>query len=251
MPETILSTLAGLDPLVVVGLLATSFVASFITVALGIGGGVLLLSIMASLLPVTALIPVHGIIQIGSNFGRVIILSRHIHWPPVIFFALGSALGVALGGVVVVDLPAPFIQIGIGCFVIWSVLSKPPAWLSRNPFLIGSIASFLTMFFGATGVFVANFSKSLNLPRQSYVATQAVLMTLQHFLKVIVFGLLGFAFGPWLLFIAAMIGCGFLGTLAGRMVLVRIAEKTFKQLLNGILLLISLRLLWIGVAALI
>lgn len=251
MTETILGAFASLEPMAVLGLLVASFVASFITVALGIGGGVLLLSIMASLLPAAALIPVHGIIQLGSNLSRVVILARYIHWQPVAIFALGSILGVALGGVVVVDLPAPVIQIGIGCFVIWSVLSNPPKWLSHNPFLIGSIASFLTMFFGATGVFVANFSKSLGLNRQAFVATHATLMTLQHFLKVAVFGLLGFAFGPWLLFIAAMILSGFVGTLAGRLVLVRIAEKTFKRLLNTVLLLVSLRLIWVGVAALI
>jgi uncharacterized protein len=250
MTETILQSLAGLEPLVLLGLLAASFAGSFITVAMGIGGGVLLLSVMASLLPPVALIPVHGVIQLGSNLSRAVILSKHTHWQPVLVFAIGSVLGVALGGAVVIDLPASMIQIGIGCFVIWSVLSKPPAWLSHNPFLVGSIASFLTMFFGATGVFVGNFTKSLNLQRQSFVATHAVLMTLQHFLKVVVFGLLGFAFGPWLLFIALMIASGVLGTLVGRMVLIRIAEKTFRHLLNIILLLISLRLIWIGVVAL-
>lgn len=251
MTETILQSLAGLEPLVLLGLLAASFVGSFITVAMGLGGGVLLLSVMATLLPPIALIPVHGVIQLGSNMNRAMVLVRHIHWQPVLIFAVGSALGVALGGVVVIDLPAPMIQIGIGCFVIWSVLFKPPAWLSRNPFLVGGTASFLTMFFGATGVFVGNFTKSLGLTRQSFVATHAVLMTLQHFLKVVVFGLLGFAFGPWLLFIALMILSGFLGTLAGRMVLIRIAENTFKRLLNAVLFLISLRLIWVGVAGLI
>ena len=41
-------------------------------------------------------------------------------------------------------------------------------------------------------------------------------MTLQHCLKVIAFGLLGFAFGPYLFIIAAMIVSGFIGTLIGK-----------------------------------
>ena len=45
MIETLLAAGTGLDPLVVLGLLAASFVASFITVALGIGGGILSWSI--------------------------------------------------------------------------------------------------------------------------------------------------------------------------------------------------------------
>ncbi len=236
----------GLDPAVVAGLLVSSFVASFITVALGIGGGALLLAIMASLMPPAALIPVHGVIQLGSNAVRAAVMIRHAYWAPFLAFALGSAAGAAVGGVVVFDLPPAAIQIGVGLFVIWSVFARPPAWLSRYPAVTGAISSFLTMFFGATGVFVANFSKSLKLPRQDHVATHAVLMTLQHLLKVVAFGMLGFAFGPWMGFMAAMIVAGFLGTMAGRHVLLRISDVGFKRALDVVLVLISLRLIWSG-----
>lgn len=238
---------AGLEPSVALWLIATSFIGSFISVALGIGGGVLLLSIMATLLPAAALVPVHGVIQLGSNFTRAVMLRRHIYWAPVLIFAVGTAIGVAIGGLVVVDLPASFLQIGIGVFVIWSVLSKPPAWLSRNPILTGGIASFLTMFFGATGIFVANFTKSLNLERHTHVATHAVFMTLQHSLKIVTFAILGFAFGPWIFFIAAMILAGVLGTFFGKFVLIRIPEKIFKRVFNVALVMIALRLIWSGI----
>ena len=236
----------GLEPLTVAGLVATSFVTSLITGALGIGGGVLLLAIMASLLPPAALIPVHGVIQLGSNIFRAIILSPHIDPAPLLGFTLGAFAGVALGGAIAVDLPPAYVQIGVGAFVIFSVLAKPPAWLGRSPWLSGAISSFLTMFFGATGPFVATFVKALNLDRQSHVATHAVLMTLQHALKVLVFGILGFAFAPWAMFLAAMIGSGFLGTLAGRHVLVRMSNRGFKRALDIVLILISLRLIWNG-----
>ncbi len=240
----------GLDTAVFSALLAISFTASFITVALGIGGGVLLLAVMASLLPPAALIPVHGVIQLGSNALRMAVLVRHVHWPPVAMFLVGTVLGVALGGSVAVNLPPGAVMIGVGCFVIWSVLSKPPAWLSRLPVLTGLLSSFLTMFFGATGPFVANFTKSLSLPREAHVASHAAFMSLQHFAKVLVFGLLGFAFGPWLGFLAAMIVAGFLGTLAGRLVLTRLSDRAFKRALDFVLVLISIRLIWLGIASL-
>lgn len=238
----------GFELLALAGLAAASFVASFITVALGIGGGALLLAVMASLMPPAALIPVHGAVQLGSNLFRAALLLGHIHRPPFAAFAAGSAIGVALGGSLVVNLPPAAVQIGVGLFVIWSVLARPPAWLSRVPLLTGGISSFLTMFFGATGVFVANFTKSLNLPRQSHVATHAGLMTLQHLLKIAAFAALGFGFGPWAAFIALMIAAGFLGTVAGRLVLVRISDPGFKRALDVLLILISLRLIWGGLS---
>jgi hypothetical protein len=50
----------------------------------------------------------------------------------------------------------------------------------------------------------------------------------------------GFAFAPWIWFILAM-------TLAGRVLLIRMSDKGFKRALDVILVLISLRLIWVGV----
>jgi uncharacterized membrane protein YfcA len=239
---------ASLDPTTALFLFVASFVGSFITVSMGIGGGAMLLAVMASLIPPVALIPVHGVIQFGSNVNRALVMWRHTFWPPVLSFGIGSIVGVAIGGVIVVDLPPSYVQIGVGLFVIWSVVRKPPAWLTRWPSATGLISSILTMFFGATGVFVSGYVKSLALGREAHVATQAVLMTLQHLLKVIVFGLLGFAFGPWLGFMAVMIATGLLGTLVGRQVLRRMNDAIFGKVLNGILIVLGIRLIWQGMA---
>lgn len=61
---------ADLGSVSVTILLVTSFLTSLISGALGIGGGALLLTVLATLLPPAALIPVHGVIQLGSNVGR-------------------------------------------------------------------------------------------------------------------------------------------------------------------------------------
>lgn len=246
--EMLVNIFNGFMPPVILGLLAASFVGSFITVALGIGGGALLLAVMASLMPTYALIPIHGVIQIGSNLSRFALLRAHVFWPPVASFAVGAAIGVALGGAVVINLSPAMVQIGVGLFVIWSVLLRPPKWMSRHPLFTGTISSFLTMFFGASGVFVANFSKSLNLARQAHVATHATFMVLQHSLKVVVFGMLGFAYGPWIIFILAMVAAGVCGTITGRLVLNKMTDRGFKLALDVILVLVSLRLIWNGMA---
>lgn len=241
---------AGLDPATAVFLFVISFFGSFITVAMGIGGGAMMLAVMATLLPPAALIPVHGVIQFGSNAYRAFVLKEHTFWPPIAAFAIGSLIGVSVGGLIVVDLPPSAVQIGVGLFVVWSVLRKPPKWLTHWPFLTGLLSSFLTMFFGATGVFVAGIVKSHQLGREAHVATHAVMMTLQHLLKIIVFGILGFAFGPWLGFMGVMIASGFVGTLAGRHVLRRMNDVIFGKVLNVILMLLAARLIWQGIAGL-
>lgn len=231
-------------------LMGASFFSSFITAAFGIGGGALLLAIMATLMPPAALIPVHGVVQFGSNAGRMMMLWREVFWAALPWFTLGTVIGAVLGGLVVVELPPQWVQIGIGVFVIYTVLARAPRWFSRWPVITGFISSFLTMFFGATGLFVASFTKSHKLARHAHVATHAGLMTIQHGLKVVVFGFLGFAFADWSGVIAALIAVGLVGTFTGRLVLNRITDARFGWALNALLLLISLRLIWGGISTL-
>jgi uncharacterized protein len=231
-------------------LLGTSFAASFVTVAFGIGGGAMLLAVMATLMPPLALIPVHGVVQTGSNLGRALTTFTHAHWPVVPAFAAGSVLGAGAGGMVAVGIPPALVQIGVGLFIVWSVLASPPRGLRDWPFAVGAFSSFLTMFFGATGPFVATFTRSHALGRHAHVGTHAVLMTVQHAIKTVAFGLLGFAFAPWLGFAAAMIAAGFAGTLAGRLVLNRLGDVRFRRALDVVLLVIAVRLIYGGAMAL-
>lgn len=60
----------------------------------------------------------------------------------------------------------------------------------------------------------------------------------------------GFAFAPWLGLVAAMALAGFVGTLIGRRLLLRLDERRFGRILAAILVLIALRLVWTGGAAL-
>jgi uncharacterized protein len=231
---------------VTLGLLGASFGASFITAAFGIGGGALLLAILATLLPPAALIPVHGIVMFGSNLGRTLIMLPHVTWAIVPAFLGGSVIGVALGGTIAMNIPPEAVLIGVGLFIVWSVFATPPAFVRKWSGLTGAFSSFLTMFFGATGAFIASYVKTLKLGREGHVATHSTLMTIQHVLKTIAFGFLGFAFGPWLPFVIAMIVVGFAGTVAGRLVLTRISDARFYWVLNAILLTLAARLIWSG-----
>ncbi len=227
-------------------LMAVSFIASLITAAFGIGGGVVMIALLASLVPPAALIPVHAVVQVGSNAGRALIMRAHIDWPVWGVFLIGTVVGIAIGGVIVIDLPPALIQIGVGLFILWTIFFKPPAFLRRSAWLAGGVSSVLTMFFGATGPFVSAYLKTRGYDRMRQVAMQGACMTAQHLLKVVAFGVLGFAFGPYLVLIAGLIGFGFLGTIAGRRVLMKIDEARFKFALNAILIVLSLRLIWAG-----
>ena len=220
-----------------------SLVTSFMTAAFGIGGGVVLIVIMALLMPPAALIPVHGIIQLGSNGGRVAIMAKDVVWRPMMPFILGTLIGAIAGGLVAVQLPIWLVQLGLGMFILIVVFTKLPPIQQKYVFAGGIISSFLTMFFGATGNFIAAMVKTMKLDPLPHVATHSMMMTFQHLIKVIVFGIIGFHFAPYWPLIFGRLMSGFVGTLIGRQFLIK-AGNIAKPILNTILALAALRLIY-------
>lgn len=236
-------------------LVVSSFFTSMIMASMGFGGGVLLLSIMASVLPIAALIPVHGVVQLGSNASRVILLRKSVQWPVLVPFLAGSLAGALLGGNLVVTLDDAILRIALALFILYMVWGPKPVFnAARARWLIatgGAISTFLTMFFGATGPFVlAIYSQIFPDNRHHFIATHAAAMIVQHIFKIVTFALLGFAFAPWAGLIAAMIATGFAGTFAGTRLLNHIPEANFRRVFRVLVTLVALHLLWRGLAAL-
>ena len=57
-----------LNWLIYIVIIVTSFVSSFISSIIGFGGGLLMLGVLALFFPGSAIIPLHAIIQLVSNF---------------------------------------------------------------------------------------------------------------------------------------------------------------------------------------
>lgn len=234
-----------------VALILFSAITSFVTAAAGIGGGIMMVAVMAVLMPTHAVIPVHGVVQIGSNGGRTAIMLRNVQWQVMLPFCAGSVVGAAIGGLTVVELPPAILNIGLALFILYSVWAPPLSAPGRFKVIAtGVFSSFLTMFFGATGTFVSAMVKSMRLGRLEHVATHAACMLAQHFIKVIAFGLLGFNYGPYAGLVVIMIASGFLGTVVGKHVLVKMNDVLFHRVLAVMLSLLALRLLYEGVALL-
>lgn len=234
-----------------IGLTVLSYFTSAFTAAFGIGGGVALITVLAQVLPPAVVIPVHGVVQTGSNLGRTWTFRAHVRWSIVRWFALGAVLGVASGSVVLVRLPARALLIALAAFILWSLWA--PKWkasaIGERGFIgVGWLATFLGLFLGATGPIVGAFWNQATLGRHGQVATHAAVMSLVHGFKCIAFGFLGFVFGEWLGLIVAMVASGYLGTLTGRRILGRLPERAFTAGFKWTLTLLALRLLYDGVA---
>ena len=146
------------------------------TATLGIGGGVLLLAVMAGIMPVSALIPVHGLVQLGSNGNRALMTAKHIDWSMLKYFSLGAIVGAFLASFIVVQLPLVIIQFAVAAFILFLVWGSKPRAQEMKPAgrtLAGVVTTLISMFVGATGPLVAAFVHRNNYSKMQITGTFA------------------------------------------------------------------------------
>lgn len=228
-------------------LIAISFLASTISATFGLGGGVAMLIALLSLTPPIIALPVHAIIQIGSNAGRAVMLRSHVMPIIVSWFIPGTLLGVLIGSQIFVNLPTAWLQTILALFILWTIWApkiRTRKITDATYFGVGAITSFGAMFLGATGPLLGAFLSPDRYGRDATVSTHAVCMATQHLVKIVAFGLLGFVIVEWLPLVLAMIVSGLFGTWAGGSALKKIPETTFQILFRSVLSLLALRLLY-------
>ncbi|WP_100642409.1 sulfite exporter TauE/SafE family protein [Alteromonas facilis] len=239
--------LAGLELISAIVLVSASFLGSLLTAAVGVGGGAFLITIMADIVPPLALIPVHGIVQLGSNTSRAVLTRKHTQWSSVGWFLLGGLVATVLSIWLLTNIQLSFIPLIIAIFILWICWGPMPEVGLANTRLGLSVGGLLTtaasMLVGASGPLVSAWLGRKSGDRWAYTANFSTCMALQHSLKIVVFGIAGFAFAEWLLLLAFMIIAGYVGTNVGLKLLGKIPERQFKTLFRWILTLLSIRLI--------
>lgn len=237
---------AGVSPFIALLLIAVSFFTSALTAAFGLGGGVAMLGALAGTVSPSVVVAVHAIVQFGSNIGRAIVQRANVLWPVALRFALGSLIGVVIGAYAFVVIPERLFLALLGLFILFMAwVPKPniPGLDKAGVVIGGAVSAVATMFVGATGPLTNAILKAIGADRKQIVATQAMCMTVQHLLKALAFGFIGFSFRDWLPLVIVMIASGFAGTLLGTRILERMSEATFSFILKWLLTLIGLDLL--------
>lgn len=239
----------GFSPVAAGVTVFASFFTSLLTAAFGLGGGLALLAIMGASLPPAAVVPVHGVAQLGANFSRFFLLRQHAVAAVLGWFALGCLIGAGAGALVFVALPVGLLRIGVGVFVLVMLWGPKPGGFTPGPAsygATGAVGSFLSMFFGATGPIVAAMLSATKFDRMQIVSTHAAAMVIQHGVKTAAFAAIGFAFRDWLPLIAAIVVAGAAGAWVGTKFLKAMPDARFQTGFRAILTAIAIYLMAAG-----
>ena len=227
--------------IILVSVLGTSVLSGVI----GMAGGLLLMGVLVSLLPVASAMIVHGAVQATSNGARWVFLRRHMRWEIVPPYVAGAILVLA-GFAAVTLVPEPGVVLMlIGAFP-WLARAMPAGLVLdvQRPvtaFSCGFVVTAAQLCAGASGPLLDAFFLNSSLNRYQVVASKAFTQTLGHLAKIGYYGVLvgGVADTEieapvWLMAAACLIAV--LGARIGTRLLGRLDEERFRRISGYVIL---------------
>jgi uncharacterized membrane protein YfcA len=223
--------------LVVVTMLGTAFLSG----VFGMAGGLILMGVLLTLLPLPAAMALHAVTQIASNGWRAVLWYRHIHWRSAAGFLCGSVSAFALWALwqYVPGKAVAFLMLGASPFLARMV---PPA-LRADPInpvngaFYGACCMSLLLLTGVSGPLMDTFFLGkARLDRHAVVATKAACQVFGHLAKFLYFGNLIAGAGsvdPLLGGLAVL--ASIIGTSAARPVLERMGDGQYRLWANRII----------------
>lgn len=227
-------------------LLLIAFITSTIAGVVGIGGGMMLIAILPSFLPLNALIPVHGLTQMSSNVSRAFFGYKEVQYQVIPKFLVGSFLGIALFASILSFISLEYVPLFIGVYILlslWSEKFNEKIKRYESYFLAGFFQTGLSIVVGATGPLTMTLLLKDFKDKDKVVATGAALMSITHILKVFVFIYFGFVFFDYLSVIVALIMGAVFGSFIGTKLRHKIDGAKFTLVLKVLLSALALKLI--------
>jgi len=213
-------------------LVVACFVTATVSAILGMAGGVTLLGVMTALLPAPVVVPLHGIVQLGSNWTRTWAFRRHVRWSIFFAFMLPAVVGVGIAASIWAGLELTWFRAWVGAFILFFLvwrrykpdLRNPPIWSYAA---LGLAAGLLAIFVGASGPFLAPFFLRDDFENEEVIATKAICQTWLHLLKIPAFLALSFDYAPYAPMLVGLVVAVIGGTYFGKHLLSRISKDRF------------------------
>ena len=182
-------------------LITAALFTSTLSAMIGMGGGIVLLGLMAILMPQGYLvIALHGMIQLIGNGTRAFIFKDAIKKNIISNYFYGSLIGLSLSGLIVFfliqsfdvetanEISFDYLKPLIGTYILWFLyLRKKQSAKLFNYFSVGIIGGLTSIFIGAVGPLIAPFFLNDKLTKENIIANKAACQIITHLGKIPLF----------------------------------------------------------------
>lgn len=242
--------------LIVIGM--TALLTSILSAVAGLGGGVILLLVIAQYVAPTTAIPIQGAIQLVSNGSRAALLRRSVSWPVVGWSSLLLLPGSLLGVAIATNVPEDAVRVVLALFVLG--LAWRPGWLKLTPpstttigtapprrramlLGLGGASGLLNSTVGASGPMTSPFFKAVTATHVAFVSTAAATQVAAHTSKLVAFTTGGWEIADHIDVIAVGIVGVVAGSWIGTLLLGRITPSHLDVVFKVVLTALAIRLL--------
>ena len=216
--------------IIILATLGTAFLSSIF----GMLGGLILMGILVSIMPVSQAMVLHGLIQLTSNGYRAWLNRKDINWSIVATLIVGNII--ALAGLVFVafvpDRITVLLALGLLPYIAWALPKNAALDVTKKPIglLAGMVVVATNLLAGVGGPLLDVFFQRVDMTRHQVVATKAVAQSLGHISKVIFFGFLTVSASndwPMLWLVLIAMTASVTGTTLGKKILDMINDEIF------------------------
>jgi uncharacterized membrane protein YfcA len=229
-----------MTPLMIAALGLLMVATSFLSGLFGMAGGLILIGVLLTLMPLPTAMVLHAITQMASNGWRAFLWRRHIRWRPVSVYLIGCALALGAWSITryVPDKPIALLLLGVTPFmarVLPSGLKPDPESVGQGSFY-GFICMGLMLMTGVSGPLLDTFFLGGNFGRREVVATKATCQVASHFTKLIYFGgIIDSAATLDPVLAAVAVAASMLGTTLARRILEAMTDLQFRTWANRLI----------------
>ncbi len=231
--------------LVIILLVITMVGTAFLSGLFGVAGGLVLIGVLLSLLPVADAMALHGVTQMASNSWRAALWFRYVSWRPVGAYVVGALIAMLLWSLTryVPDKAVAMLLLGVTPLVTQLL----PARVRPNPKVLwhgvanGAFCMMLLLLTGVAGPMIDRFFLGGNFDRRQIVASKSVCQVFGHLAKLIYFTSVidHTASLDWRIAAAAILA-SMLGTSLARKLLEAMTDAQFRRWVNWIITSISI-----------
>jgi uncharacterized membrane protein YfcA len=253
---SISGTMVGVDGLTL-ALLGSILATSLISGVIGMAGGMILMGIMSFLLPVETAMILHGVTQLAANGARAILFRRHLRLGVLLPYFAGALLCLALFFGVSYVPNEGVLSLFLGLLPYLGLIAPKDVKLdvTRRPTAVvcGFFVTVAQLLAGVSGPLLDLFFLDARLDRHEVIGTKAITQAFGHLFKLAYYCRFVAAAGelevPWWMF-AAAIACSFAGTSAGKLLVARMTDETFRRASQRVLLALGAVYIWRGLSLL-
>lgn len=212
----------------------------------GFGSSVLFVPLAAYFFEFHEVLGITALFHVFSNTSKIVLFREGIQWSIVKSMGLSATLFVILGAILSKYAPVKELELFLSLFmlmislVLLTGLQKRLNATTLNLVLGGTLSGFIAGLIGTGGAIRGITLAAFGIPKNSFIATSAVIDFGVDASRLLVYLRNGFIQTEFLYLVPVLVLISVLGTGIGKVILSYIPERIFQKIVLGVILLLAI-----------